>query len=195
MSEDFSDDFIVEEESAGTNRNFLVIAGSLIGLFIIITACVLIYALTQRDGASNDDAVNTRVALNATTEAENALVTQTIIAQTAAAETVAAMPTEEPTETPTPEPTDTPQPTDTPVVQAPEEATSETPEATETPNLAGTSIFGDGGTFGSTPTPVPGAVGSDGGTLPQTGVSVLGVVGIAIGLLFLLVIARRLRTS
>ncbi len=111
-------------------------------------------------------------------------MTQTI----AALETEAAMPTDTPTSTPeptdTPTPTDTPEPTPTPVL--------EDAEATPTPNLFGTSIFD------ATPTAVgavAGANGTGGGTLPDTGIGLGTAIAAALGLLILLVGARRLRTG
>lgn len=205
MSEEFSDDFIIEEEEEGANRTFLIIAGSLVGLFIIIIACVAIFALLNRgDNAAEIAAIETE---NAETAAQNARVTETIIAM----ELTANAPTATLPPTSTPEPTDTPtaspEPTDTPVV-----ATTE-PEETEeggisedggtttvTPNVAGTQIFGDGGGFG-TATPISGTgaggagTGTGTDTLPQTGVTTAGVVGIALLLIVVVVVARRLRTG
>jgi hypothetical protein len=205
MSEEFSDDFIIEEEEQGGNRTFLIIAGSLVGLFLLIIACVAIYAFTQRD--DRQDEIAAIEAANATTAAQNALVTQTIIAMEMTANAPTQTYTPSPTSPPTNTPTSTPEPTDTAVVQTPE--TAEPGEGdgtlTVTPNLAGTQIFGgDGGTFG-TSTPISGTgaggtgtgtgTGSGGDTLPQTGVTTVGIVAIALGLIAVLFIARRLRSG
>jgi hypothetical protein len=40
MSEEFSEDFVIEEEES-SSRSFLIIAGLLIGVFILIAACTL----------------------------------------------------------------------------------------------------------------------------------------------------------
>ena len=203
MSEEFSDDFIIEEEEQGANRTFLIIAGSLVGLFILIIACVAIYAFLQRDNREGEIAEIENA--NATTAAQNALVTQTIIAMEMTANAPTSTFTPSPTPLPTDTPTATPEPTDTAVVQTPE--TAEPGEGdgtlTATPNLAGTQIFGgDGGTF-ATSTPISGTgaggtgtgsgTGSD--TLPQTGVTTAGAVAIGLGLIAVLFIARRLRTG
>jgi hypothetical protein len=195
MSEEFlpldEDEF--EDEEAGANRNFLVIAGSLVGVLILITICVLAIAFLRRDGGT-DDAAATIIAQNATTEADNLLITQTIQAM----ETDAARPTDTPVPTNTVLPTNTPSPTvaptDTPVVQPPEGDGEEVGggDATGTPIAEATSIF-QGGTF-DTPTPLSGT-GTGDGTLPQTGVGTAGAVLVALALLGILVISRRLRTN
>jgi LPXTG-motif cell wall-anchored protein len=209
MSEEFSDDFIIEEEEQGANRTFLIIAGSLVGLFILIIACVALFAVLN-GGDGNADQVATIEAENATTIAQNARVTETIVAMelTQNAPTATSPPTD------TPEPTDTatatPEPTDTSVVQTPDAGTVvtgtvgvETPGVSEdggtttvTPNAAGTQIFGDsGGTFG-TVTPISGAgTGAGTDTLPQTGVTTAGMVGIGLLLIAVIFVARRLRTG
>lgn len=208
MSEEFSDDFIIEEEEQGANRTFLIIAGSLVGLLILIVACVAIFALLNRsDNADQIAAIETE---NAETAAQNARVTETIIAM----ELTANAPTATLPPTSTPEPTDTPtaspEPTDTAVVSTPDAEETEEGGISEdggtttvTPNAAGTQIFGgDGGTFG-TATPISGTgaggtgagTGSGSDTLPQTGVTTAGAVGIGLLLIVVVVIARRLRTG
>lgn len=212
MSEDFSDDFIIEEEEQGANRTFLIIAGSLVALFIAIIACVVLFALLNRENP-NDAQIAAIETQNAETAAQNARVTETIIAMelTANAPTATLPPTSTPE--PTDTPTSTPEPTETSVVQTPgaEEETptgSETPGVSEdggtttvTPNAAGTQIFGgDGGTFG-TVTPISGTgaggtgTGTGSETLPQTGASTVGLVGIGLLLVAAVFIFRRLRTG
>lgn len=209
MSEEFSDDFIIEEEEQGANRTFLIIAGSLVGLFIAIIACVALFAFLNRGDPERDAEIAAIETQNAITLATNIAVTEAII-QTANA------PTNTPEPTDTPEPTNTststPEPTETSVVQTPEETTVvtgtvgiETPisedggTTTVTPNAAGTQIFGgDGGTFG-TATPITGTgaggTGAGGDTLPQTGVSTAALVGIGFLLVVGIFVARRLRTG
>lgn len=194
MSEEFSDDFIIEEEEEGANRTFLIIAGSLVGLFILIIACVVIFALINQD--DNTDEIAAIETENALTATENARVTETIVAMELTAQAPTATFTPSPTPPPTDTPTATPEPTDTPVVQTPE---TEEGTTTATPNLAGTQIFGDGGGFG-TSTPISGTglgtgTGTGTETLPETGVTTAGLIGIALLLIAVVVIARRLRTS
>jgi LPXTG-motif cell wall-anchored protein len=203
MSEDFSDDFIIEEEEEGANRTFLIIAGSLVGIFILIIGCVLLYAFLNRGGNANEIAeIETA---NAQTAIENARVTQTIIAMNLTNEA----PTQTFTPSPSPPATNTPtatsSPTGTSVVQTPGTGEPETGDGTGdgtvtvTPNLAGTQIFGgDGGAF-NTPTPISGTgaggTGTGTGTLPQTGVTTVGAVVVGLLLVAVLAVARRLRTG
>jgi LPXTG-motif cell wall-anchored protein len=197
MSEEFSDDFIIEEEEQGANRTFLIIAGSLVGLFILIIACVAIYAFLNRaDNTAEIAAIETA---NAETELQNARVTETIESMELTASAPTATFTPSPTPLPTDTPTATPEPTDTAVVQTPETAEPGDGTLTVTPNLAGTQIFGgEGGTFG-TSTPIggtgTGGTGTGTDTLPQTGVTTAGAVAIGLLLVVVLVVARRLRTG
>ncbi len=180
MSEEYSDEFVIEEEEPA-NRSFLILAGSLIGVFIILAACLLAYVLMQRN--QQNEAVAQIEAQNATTEAQNAMVTQTV----AALQTQAAMPTDTPTPRPTEPPTNTPvpSPTATQVVQQPEAAP---PTNTPLPSPTQELVPGGGGTI----TPVaPGG----GETLPQTGVSVWGIAAAGLGLIAVLFVARRLRAN
>jgi LPXTG-motif cell wall-anchored protein len=195
MSEEFSDDFVIEEEDTA-NRSFLIAAGSLIGVFILLAACLLAYVLMQR-GQVQDEVAQIE-AQNATTQAQNALVTQTVEAletqqalieieaenATAEAEILMATLTVEAMETLEALPTETPVPTE--VIQQP------TPTATNTAIPTLVLGGGDGDGTGALATPItPGA----GETLPQTGISVLGIAVAGLGLVAVLIVARRLRTS
>jgi len=186
MSEEFSDDFVIEEEEDSTSRNFLVIAGSLIAVFILIVACVLVFALLQR-GEEADTAVAEIEATNDAVATQNSFVTLTVQALETEAARPTSTPTVEPTVTSSPTPTATTGPTNTPVVQQPGDEATVVPTASATTDLSG------GVGAGSTPTPLPGGSGSD--TLPQTGVSAWGIVAASLGLLAVLIIARRLRTG
>ena len=200
MSEEFSDDFVIEEDESA-NRSFLIAAGSLIGVFIILAACLLSYVLLQRGQVQ--DEVSQIESQNATTEAQNALVTQTVVAMEtqsveaeieAEAAEIATVEAESELATASFEqlltqeaqvPTDTPVPTE--VVQQPEAAATETPM----PTLV---VGGDGtgsGTGGLATPIAPGA----GETLPETGIGVWGIAVAGFGLLAVLVFARRLRTG
>ncbi|MFZ0546587.1 MAG: hypothetical protein WAM60_14165 [Candidatus Promineifilaceae bacterium] len=198
MSEDFSDDFIIEEEEQGTNRTFLIIAGSLVLLLILIVACVAGFALLNR--SDNNDQIAAIETENAQTAAQNARVTETIVAMELTAQAPTATFTPSPTVPPTNTPTSTPEPTDTAVVQTPETGGGGDGTATVTPNIAGTQIFGDGGTF-ATGTPITGTgaggtgTGTGTETLPQTGVTTAGLVAVAFLLVAVVFVARRLRTG
>jgi hypothetical protein len=203
-----SEEFIVEEEEAPSRSPFLLAAAGLIGLLLLAVMCIVGFSLMRRNQVNQQIAAIE--AANMTTEAQNALVTQTVRAM----ETIAAQP---PTATPTHTATAVPptatatatvaKPSDTPVVRPPDET------ATAEVNLAGTSIFATA-LFNATPTAIAGtggsAVGSGGatggggtgsaggsgsGTLPQTGAGIWGVVGLAVALVAILLIARRLRAN
>jgi hypothetical protein len=181
MSEEFSEDFVLEE-GAAPNRTFLILAGSLIGLFIIIAGFILGFALLQRNGQSEEVAL--RLTENAEILAANALVTQTVQAM----QTEAARPTNTPEPTFTTAPTDTPEPTpeDTPTLAV------EVAEAVETPDLTATSEAAEALI---TSTPASGAEAAPSGTLPETGVETWIVAAAAIILVAVLSVARRLRTG
>lgn len=170
---------------SGQASPFAIILAALLGIFVLALLCTGAVLFLREGDQAGVSATSTAIAeANATTLAQNARVTQTI----AAMETEAARPTN--TSTPTTEPTatatttDTPEPTATEVVAEAEE--------TPTPNLFGTSIFAGE----DTPTPISGATtGTGGGTLPDTGINVGTALAIAVGLLFLGLVARRLRTG
>lgn len=200
MSEEFSEDFVIEEEET-SSRSFLIIAGSLIGVFILIAACTLGYILLQR-GQTQDEIAGIESA-NMTTEAQNALVTQTVQAM----ETEAARPTEEPTALPTEAApagsTEIAESVGTPEVEQPttESPDATLPEADQTATAeaeaASTSVVGTDGSQ-ATETPLPGggtAPETAPETLPETGLSIWGILGIGAVLIALLLFARRLRTS
>jgi hypothetical protein len=201
MSEEFSEDFVIEEEES-SSRSFLIIAGLLIGVFILIAACTLGYLVLQR-GQTQDEIASIESA-NATTEAQNALVTQTVRAM----ETEAARPTDEPTELPAEAPTDEaaqlPEIVGTPEVEQPatEEVEPVLPGLQQTATAeaeaaAATSVVGvDGGQ--ATETPLPGGnttPGTEPETLPETGLSIWSILAIGAVLIALLLVARRLRTT
>lgn len=168
----------------GQASPFAILLAALLGVLVLAVLCtggVLFFR--GDDDVADVGGTSTAIAqANATTLAQNAQVTQTI----AAMETEAARPTATATNTPQPTATttNTPQPSPTAVI---EEA-----EATPTPSLFGTSIFD------TTPTPIGGAgdgTGTDGGALPDTGIGLGAALAAALGLLVLLVGARRLRTG
>jgi LPXTG-motif cell wall-anchored protein len=199
MSEDYTEEFVVEEEE-GPNRRFLIIAGSLIGLFIIIAACTLGYFIIQGGGDGDDEVTDEAVAIrlteNAQTNAENTRVVQTIEALTR--EAAAA-----PEDTPTPRPTLAP--TNTPVSEVEAAPPSATSPADATADAEGTATSeaeaappGEG-TEQDTPTPtlapVTPAAPTGGDELPQTGFETVSLVAAALVLVSLLLIARRLRSN
>ncbi len=233
MSEEFSDDFVVEDEEE-SSRPFLIAAGSLILIFIIISGVLLGFILTRQKDQS--DEVSAREATNEAILASNALVQQTADAMAVEAEIAAAEATEKANATEEPEvilPSATPELVPTRDVSSgavdpdnPAAGSGEDPG-----NGAGDGVgdgagnntgdgvgdgtgdgvsdgtgdgVGDGVGDGSgdsttagdalaTPTLAP--VVPEAGELPQTGLSVFGVAIAVLGMLGLLVVARRLRTT
>lgn len=208
MSEEF-EDFGVEEE--GGRSRFGLIAGLLIATLIGIVICVAAVLFVRNNNTGDTIAENSLTATaitmqNATTEARNALVTQTVIAMTEEASRPTATPTDTPVPpTETPEPTSTSGPTETPVVQEAGDGTGDGEDGTGdgedgTPNAQGTSIFDDAS--GATATAIAGGGSSDGSglggggdTLPDTGLGLAEALAVALGLLAVLFVARRLRFS
>lgn len=191
------DDYIIEEESTGTqgsgssNRPFLTAVGILLFIFILAAGCAAV-SLMNRGGGGNEQAAQATsiAATNEAILAANARVTETI----AAMETEAARPTDTPTPppptfTPVPSPTNTPIPTNTPVVVDVVEETEG--EAAGTPNVSGTSVF-ETGADGSTPTPIP-VVSGGSGSLPDTGFELWAIILAAAVLVGILVAARKMR--
>jgi hypothetical protein len=181
------EEFPVEEERASSP--FLPLAGLLIAIFVLAVVCSGI-VLAVRGSNGNQAASGTATAIagvNATTLAQTAQVTATLLAMTEEASRPTATATNTPVP-PTNTPTQVPAVTSTSVVQE--------IDTTETPIAEGTSIFG-GGDLASTATAIPGGGtdGSGGGSLPQTGFGPAEAVLLALGLLVVLVIARRLRAS
>ena len=190
-----TEDFIYEEETdsggSANRRPFLTAVGILLTIFVLAVICSATLLLTRGSGdGGNTQEIAAIETQNAVIAVTNAAVTQTI----AAMETEAARPTNTPQPPPTntPRPTNTPLPTNTPVVQQAEEE----PTGTPTADLSGTSVF-SGGAGSNTPTPIAalnGGSGSD-SSLPQTGIETWGILVAAFGLVAVLVIARRLRSS
>ena len=229
MSEEFSDDFVVEDEEE-SGRPFLIAAGSLILIFIIISGVLLGFILTRQKDQS--DEVGAREATNEAILASNALVQQTADAMAAEAEMAAAEATAKANAPEEPEevlPSATPElvPTrdvssgavdpDNPASGSGEDAGDGTGDGVgdgsgnNTGDSAGDGTgdsagdgtgdsAGDGSGDGTTAgdalaTPTLALVVPEAGELPQTGLSVFGVAIAVLGMLSLLVVARRLRTT
>ena len=199
MSEDFSEDFVLEDEevSEGSGRSFLITAGALIGVFIILAGCLLGYVVLQQNDSSQANEA-TRVFItntNATTAAENALVEQTrqaleeqeAIAEVEAEATNQAIATAEAEEAALPA-TSTPEPEETEVDAAATEAAREAAiaDAAATATAEAAAAGGDGSSTGD---------GDGATTLPETGIEVWLIAAGALGLIAVLFVSRRLRTS
>ena len=216
-----SEEFIIEEEETqgGRSRTFLMILGGLLTLLVIGVICLSVIFI-NRNGDEDGGATEAELAATATSAAimtinsevaaANLQVTQTLAARA----TFDALPTDTPTPTETPipptaTPTDTPAPTETPVVSTGDEGDEtggdegdtgdegdETgggeADPTATVSVLSTPIAGNNA---PTATPIVATGGDSGsGTLPQTGVSPWGAILAALGLLIVLLGARRLRT-
>jgi len=183
--------YVEEEEAAaaerGTNRTFIILVSALGGL-LALGICAFVawaFVLNPRMQAGRE-AQNQVVLATNTAIAETA----TAMVEVAAAETATA---EAPTPTETIAPTDTPRPTWTiaPTATAtPAEvaevtvAPGEVAEATKTP---------PGPTPTRRPTATPRPAGEEG--VPQTGIGTLGAGAVAVGLLVLLIVVRRMRRA
>jgi LPXTG-motif cell wall-anchored protein len=203
-----SEEYIVQEEEGASRSPFLLAVLGLVGLLGLALLCTVGFALLRRNQTAQEIAAIE--AANATIQAQNLQVTQTIVAM----ETIAAQsPTPSPTNTatrvpPTATATATlPKPSDTPVVRPPDGTATAAAEV----NATGTSLFATA-IFNATPTAIAGSGGGAGsggatgggtggagagtGQLPQTGAtSVWGVAGLALALIAIVVVARRLRAG
>ncbi|OQY24664.1 MAG: hypothetical protein DRI77_02595 [Chloroflexi bacterium] len=174
---------VVAEE--GANRTFIILVGALGGLLAVGICMFAVWAFVINPRMTAD-----RVAQNQSIEATNTAVAQ---AAAAAAET--------PTEVAEPSavPSDTPEPTPTmaPATVAPTEAT---PAGAATgPTAAATQA---GATVEPTVNPNPTATRHPTATpkaskdeMPGTGIGTLGASALALGLLFLLIMVRRVRRA
>jgi hypothetical protein len=151
----------------GTNRSFIILVAVLGGLLVLGIGAFAAWAFLIAPGMRAD--------IESQNEAIRATNTAVAIAE-AATMTAAVTPT--PTDTPVP--TDTPPPTDTPTPLPPTATPEpETPEPTPTLGL-------------ETP---ESSEGGSGGSMPDTGIGFLGGVALAGGLVFLLILVRRLRRT
>jgi cytoskeletal protein RodZ len=173
-----------EEEAAaeeGANRTFIILVAIFGGLLAVGICVFIIWVLVGQNWMQNR--------IQADNHARETANAETAVAAIAEAETatVTAQPTEE---AETPPPTDTPQPP-----PATEEPTPT--EAPATPTATPVEVAGAEATAKPTATLPPAATPkpSSSKDVPDTGVGALGASALAIGLLFLLVIVRRLRRT
>jgi cobalamin biosynthesis Mg chelatase CobN len=218
MSDDYSEDFVIEEaeDGGGSSRPFLIAAGALIGVFIILAGCLLSYVLIQRRGDSNAAEVARIESINATTEANNQIVEQTrqaideqqALAQEQAQATAEAIATADAVAAAELPATSTPEVQEATAADA--QATSEAETAAATAEAATAEAEAAAASADATATAeamaaaeaagnsnsdVSGVTGGDTSTaLPETGVEVWLIAAAAMGLIALLYIARRLRT-
>lgn len=209
-----NEDPVLEEDGAaedvGTNRTFLIAAAGLGIIFIIaliaIVGVVFLWRPAQQSASLTQIAA--RQAENAAIEATNSAI-----------QTEAARPTDTPPPTDTPVPSDTPVPTETPAPPTETPAPpSETPAPTDTagtpegPAQATASPTRLGGTAAATgtgvrtATPIVGALTRTPATatatprqLSNTGfaddLGLPGLIALALGLVAVVIIVRRLRVS
>jgi hypothetical protein len=192
-------EYIESQESTegSSNRPFFTAVGILLVIFILAAGCSAFWLFsrgtTDQTGVATVAAIETQNAIVAVT---NEAVTQTIMAMETEAARPTNTPTPPPTFTPSPQATATTPPTETPVVA--DGVTDGSGEGTGTdlgtPNVSGTSTF-DNATDGSTPTPIPVITGNQDGSLPDTGLEVWSAMLIALALVAVLFMARRLRRA
>lgn len=206
---DYFEEFVIEEEEAETssNRPFILAAGGLVAILLTALLCLAVYQFFFNGDQEADAVADSAIAITATSisatneaiETQNAFVTQTLVAMEMTAQAPTSTPTLQPTATPSPPPTATP--TATPVVQADEEADGATAEADgaeegEESAAAPTSIFNDQNTAtpeAATAGDVSASNANTAEALPETGISLWGGLAAALGLFFILLVARRLR--
>ena len=176
----------VEDEAAaeeGANRTFIILVGALSGLLALGICAFVAWAFL----------INPR--MRASIEATNAAVLTVAEATTEIPPATTQAPpevTEPPAPTDTPRPAQTDTPTEAPEATEPAEATEE-PAATAPPaEVAEGPTATPRPTATRRPTATPRA-GSD--DVPDTGVGLLGASALAVGLVFLLAIVRRIRRA
>ncbi len=194
LTDDLQEEPTPPEE--GGNRTFLIIAGVLGAIALLALVCIAVYALVIYPRTKN-----TQTAQRATLEAQGTAV-QDIIDKTATANEMAAIIaayTATPTKTQLP-PTFTTAPTQTPVVSIP---TTAVVVATDTPNsqtATAVSLFAtldaNATRLASTFTARPSQQAT---SIPNTGfaddVGLPAMIGLAILLVAVIFLARRLRTA
>lgn len=166
-NEFIAEEFLAEEEER-PNRTFIILVAALGGILALGICAFVVWALVGNRW------VQDRIqAQNQVIQATNTAIA-VAVAETATADA-------QPTATHTPTPTDTPTltPTRTPTPVPPLATSSPTPASTE-----------------PTATRRPTATATTGSASPpETGIGVLGASVLAVGLLFLLVVVRRLRRT
>jgi cytoskeletal protein RodZ len=177
-----------EEEEAvkeeGANRTFIILVGALGGLLALGICAFVAWAFwlgPQRKAdieAQNQDTLATQTAVAveaAAVEVETATISPTDTATTAPTNTPQPRPTEPPTATAAPV-TTTPIPGETATPREVAEVSTATPSATATRRPTATPRSGNAG-------------------VPNTGIGALGASALAVGLLFLLLVVRRMRRA
>jgi cytoskeletal protein RodZ len=183
---------VAEEE--GSNRTFIILVGALGGLLALGICAFLVWALWLGPNMA------------AQREAENQaiLATNTAIAAGEAGVMVEEGATIPPTEEAPTTPADTPEPTSTKPPAAAATQATETPESeegTEAPGEEATATPAEVAEITETPpsptatrrptvTPRPSSEG-----VPDTGIGALGGGALALGLMFLLLVVRRMRRA
>jgi len=165
-----------EEEAAeeeGANRTFIILVAAMGGVLILGICAFVAWALIGPRIAGD------RTAQNQAIEATNTAVAAMAEAMEIETETTGVAPTDTATPLPTniPPPTLTKPPTATPVSAT---ATSEGEEVAQVPTAT------------RRPTATP---RSSGEGVPDTGIGALGGSALAVGLLFLLIVVRRMRRA
>jgi cytoskeletal protein RodZ len=165
--------YVDEEEEAveeeGANRTFIILVGALGGVLALGICAFVAWAFWLAPQRADIEAQNQIIL------ATNAAV------EVGAAETAVETVTIAPTEKATTAPTDTPQP-----------APTEPPTATPVPATATPGEVAEAPTATRRPTATPRA---DSEGVPSTGVGTLGAGALAMGLLFLLIVVRRMRRA
>lgn len=179
------------EPKKSGNRNFLVALGVIGGIFVLLTAAIIVVAtmiLPQRNRANQQAAqqtlaANTATAVFATEEAKMAIIV--LSATPIPSATLVSLP---PTNTPVVAPTQT----NTPAAQATTAATATQVSDAQKATLSAQQTLMAEGKFTAT-------VIATSTALPDTGftddLGLPGLLGLAAGLVLIIILARRLRSS
>jgi type IV secretory pathway VirB10-like protein len=176
------DEVIIEEEE-GTNRTFIILVALLAGLLLVglCTFGVYMFFVAPRL-AGNVNVAQQNQAVEATNTAIAVAAAETSTADAPPTATSTRTPTPEPSATPTEQPTRTPSPTPVELAEG---------EAGELDDDALTATARSTAT--RRPTSTPRVTKASGEKVPSTGIGMFAAGLMGAGLLFLLVVVRRLR--
>lgn len=174
-SPEFEEEAVAASGAESSNRTFIIVASIIGGLVVLSLVCLGIFLLTR--GTSK-----TKLSEKNRIETQNAMIEQTRVASA-----WTATPTIKPTQSPV---TDTPKPTNTAVINRPSptvpQANAATVEALKLTQAAQKAAL-------ATVTPTPNKALPKGGFAEDIGLT--GLIGVAVVLIIVVFVARRLRSA